>query len=385
MKNLKLSLGALLICSSMSVLADDSLSLTGYFRAGTGITLDSSETSDNVEEKNENFLGRMGNEYNTWINLDVHKSITGKNGAKVELTAEAYGWLKDPEDSGPWAGDNGYGADTGAFYVGEVSAKFSNLDFLPSTASLKVGQMAISEDIHVLDYKFKSTAGTGVIYKDENKQLAFMVNSDRNTKAIDGEYSIGKIDTKLTISQSLTSNDSSISGLLAYNQKSFLGLSEGTTKYILQAGAGVTAGNLSRNYVSNVDGSAYRFIIDGHGTAGNLILNPVLWAETTDYGDTSKKMYTSVSMGGRITQPITENLQMMYETFVNQSENYQGADLKDGITYKVAVGPGVQIDIGEWVRPTARFTLTYIGGEKSITGFTKNGELRLGTQFEAWF
>ncbi len=53
--------------------------------------------------------------------------------------------------------------------------------------------------------------------------------------------------------------------------------------------------------------------------------------------------------------------------------------------YKLAAGPAIQLGMGEWVRPVARFTLTYVGGDKAITGLSKDGELRLGTQFESWF
>lgn len=380
----KLGLTALLVCASTTAMADDSLTWTGYMRAGTGINSDGG-----VEGTNENFLGRFGNEYNTWVNSTLHKKITGADGSWAELTLDAYGWVEDPETTGPWASGSSatVTTDNGSFYIGETSVKFGGLDFLPKGSTLRVGQMGLSEDIHVLDYKFKNVGGTGAVYNANNAnklQLAVFVNEDRGTKAIDGEYTIGNIDTKLTVSQDLEESDASVSAMVAYNQKKMLGILPGSTKYIAQVGLGVTAGNVNKNYVDNVDGSAYRFIVDGHGTAGKLIVNPVLWMEGTSYGDDTKENYTSITVGGRITQPITNNLEMMYEGFINAKENNKGADV-DGTQFKLAAGPAVQLGMGEWVRPVARFTVTYIGGDKDITGLDKDSEVRLGSQFEAWF
>lgn len=382
--NVKLGLTALLICASTTAMADDSFTWTGYMRAGTGINSDGG-----VEGVNENYLGRFGNEYNTWVNSTLHKKITGANGSWAELTLDAYGWVEDPEVSGPWAAGSSdtVTTDNGSFYIGETSVKFGGLDFLPKGATLKVGQMAISEDIHILDYKFKSTTGTGAIYNSNqaNKfQLAVLVDEGRGTKSVDGEYTIGNIDTKLTVSQDLEKSDASVSAMVAYNQKKMLGMLPGSTKYIAQLGLGVTAGNVNRNYVNNVDGSAYRFIVDGHGTLGKVSLNPVLWVEGTSYGDDTLDNYTSITAGGRVTQAITNNLEMMYEGFVNAKENVGGADV-DGTQYKLSAGPAIQLGMGEWVRPVARFTVTYIGGDQDITGLDKDSEVRLGSQFEAWF
>ena len=66
--NVKLGLTALLICASTTAMADDSFTWTGYMRAGTGINPDGG-----VEGVNENYLGRFGNEYNTWVNSTLHK------------------------------------------------------------------------------------------------------------------------------------------------------------------------------------------------------------------------------------------------------------------------------------------------------------------------
>ena len=383
--NLKLALTALFVCATTTALADDSLTWTGYMRAGTGINSDGG-----VEGTNENYLGRLGNEYNTWVDSKLSKKFTGTNGSYAEILLDAYGWVEDSETSGPWASGSSYTttSDNGSFYIGETSVKFGGLDFLPKDATLKVGYMGLTEDIHVLDYKFKNVGGTGAVYNSNtsNKlQLAAFVNEDRGTQAVDGEYSIGNIDTKLTVSQKLTNSDSSISAMVAYNQKKMLGILPGSTKYIAQYGIGVTAGNVSKNYVDNKDGSGYRFIVDGHSSIGKLALNPVLWVEGTNFGDDSLKNYSSITAGGRISQGITNNLEFMCEAFVNNVENKSGTDTNDGNQYKIAAGPAIQLDLGEWVRPVARFTVTYIGGDKVITGLTKDSEFRLGTQFEAWF
>lgn len=377
--NLKLGLTALFICASTAAMADDSFAWTGYMRTGTAL---SSDKSTDVESVNEKAIGRYGNEFNTWLTSTMHKTMTSPNGAKAELTLDGNVFINDAETSMAAAG-------SGAFYVGEVSIKFSGLDFLPKDATLKFGEMAINQDIHALDYKFKNTTGTGVIYKDGNNQFALMVDEGRGTKAIDVEHNIGNIETKITASQKIANSDSSVSAMVAYNQNKLLGVLPGTTKYVAQFGIGVGTTNgdvsLSRNCVDNKDGSAYRFIIDGHGTAGKLIINPVLWAEGVNYGDNTLKNYTSISAGARVTQPITNNLQMMYEGFVNAKENNQGTATADGVQYKIAAGPAVQLEMGEWVRPVARITATYIGGDKEITGLSKDSELRLGSQFELWF
>lgn len=382
MKNLKLGLAALFICSTVAAFADDSLAWTGYMRAGAGITSDAG-----VEGINENYLGRFGNEYNTWVNSKLNKKFTGTDGSWAAIALDAYGWVEDPSNTGPWAGKSSatVTSDNGSFYIGETSVTFGKLDFLPEEAILKVGQFGVSEDIHVLDYKFKNVGGTGVRYQNKNLALGLFINESYGTKAIDGEYSTGNIQTKLTVAQKLENSDSSVSAMIAYNQKKLLGVLPGSTKYIAEAGVGVTSNKLCVNTVTDKRDSGLRLIVDGHSDMGKLIVNPVIWFETTNYGDDSKDMYSSLTAGGRVTQKITNNLEMMYEGFVDTVANKGGTASKDGVQYKLAAGPAIQLKMGEWVRPVARFAVTYIGGDKDITGLTKTSEVRLGTQFEAWF
>ncbi|MBP9510637.1 MAG: carbohydrate porin [Fusobacteriaceae bacterium] len=256
---LKLGLTAILICASTTAMADDSFSWTGYMRTGTAI---SSDKSTNVESVNEKAIGRYGNEFNTWISSTMNKTFTSSNGAKAELVLGANIYIDDGE-AAMLGGDAYAFGGAGGYYLGEASINFSGLDFLPKDATLKIGEMAINQDVNALDYKFKNTTGTGVIYKNKNNQLAFMVDELRGTNAIDIEHNIGNIETKATISQKIANTDSSVSAMVAYNQNKLLGILPGMTKYVAQFGVGVgtTGGDvsLSRNCVDNKDGSAYRF------------------------------------------------------------------------------------------------------------------------------
>ncbi len=398
-KKIKLGIMALLLVSS--TYADDSFSWNLYMRAGTGINLDSSEqetastNSTGTESKNVTALGRFGNEYDTWITSTLTKKITAQNGSWAEIKlAESY------SSSDPEASSN--------FYLDEASVKMGGLDFLPNGATIKAGKFGLSEDIHALDYKFKSVGGTGISYQKDKMKLTFMINEDNTisntaagkiitgeyksqTKAIDFENSYGNFDAKLTLSQRLTSSDSSVSGLIAYNQKKLLGIAPGTTKYIAEIGKGVGMRQdgvvlLSRNMVTNKDDMAWRFVIDGHSDLGKWIINPVVWAESVDFDNkTNLETHTSITAGGRLTQKLTNNLEMVYEGFMNNTQNKLGVENADGTQYKISAGPVIQLQMGEWVRPAIRLSATYIGGEKKITGLTEDSELRAGMQFETWF
>lgn len=398
--NLKLGLASIFLCSTMTAMADDSFSWNTYMRAGTGITLDSSEqeTKSNSGTGTEAFravnLGRFGNEYDTWITSTMSKKVTNANGSWAETKLAASYSSSDPETSS-------------SFYLDTASIKMGGLDFLPKGATVTAGKIGLSEDIHALDYKFKSIGGTGISYQKGKLALTFMVNEDNTiateatkiitggvksqTKAIDFENSYGNIDTKLTISQKLTNSDSSISGLVAYNQKKLLGILPGSTKYIAELGKGVGMRAdgvvlLSRNMVTNKDDTAWRFIIDGHSDLGKLIINPVVWAESVNFDNTTNLLtHTSITAGARVTQKLSNNLEMIYEGFVNNTQNRLGVDTADGTQYKIAAGPAFQLQMGEWTRPVIRLSITDIGGDKKVTGLSKESEMRAGMQFETWF
>lgn len=398
MKNFKFGLAALLAISSLSY-ADDSFSWNTYMRAGTGLSLDSSVQKDKqktasaygasyngTEATNTQELGRFGNEYDMWITSTMSKKVTSKNGSWAETKLSLSISSGDPEVSSIANG-------TGYTYLDEASVKMGGLDFLPNGATLKVGKFGLSEDIHALDYKFKSVGGTGIAYKKDKLQLGFFVNESNGTgtKAIDFENSYGNFDTKVTLTQNLANDDSSISGLVAYNQKKLLGILPGTTKYIAELGKGVGMRAdgiiyLSRNtYISDKDDTAWRFIVDGHSDLGKWVVNPVVWAESYNPNASNKSTFTRLIAGGRVTQKLTNNLEMIYEGFVANDQNRLCVATADGTQYKISAGPSIQLDMGEWVRPVIRLSLTEIGGDKKVTGLKKDSELRAGVQFETWF
>lgn len=336
--NLKLGLAALFICTSITAMADDSLTWHSYMRTGMGFSSDKA-----VEATNINQLGRAGNETDTYIASSLTKKIEGKDGAWADVNLSMIASLEDPENTGrefyALTGDA-----KGAFYLGESNVVFGGLDFLPKGATLKFGNSGFNESLGALDINIKSVLGTGVFYNSNNAnkfQLAFLVNeyepsintgvygmqfkkdTEVKTKLIHAEYSVGKIDTTLTVAQKLDNSNSAVTGSIAYTQYKMLGILPGFTKYTAQisSGAGAYPGTvgLVMSGVDDVEGtSAYRFIVDGHGNLGKLSLNPVLLTEGVNYGDdNTKESYSTISAGAKVMQPITKNLQMVYEGFVN--------------------------------------------------------------------
>ena len=84
-----------------------------------------------------------------------------------------------------------------------------------------------------------------------------------------------------------------------------------------------------------------------------------------------------------------DGLRGTYELHDGRPGGYSWHDViataDDGLVYKVAAGPAIQLEASPWVRPVIRLSAAIIGGDKVITGFEDENEIRLGAQFETWF
>ena len=107
--------------------------------------------------------------------------------------------------------------------------------------------------------------------------------------------------------------------------------------------------------------------------------------ESTDRDAAGKKVETGLFAGVSATQKINDNLSMVYEVNINDTQNKDGVDGVSGIAYKVAAGPALQLEVNEWVRPIMKVSAAVVGGDKGISGLTKDSEVRVGYQLEAWF
>jgi maltoporin len=94
---------------------------------------------------------------------------------------------------------------------------------------------------------------------------------------------------------------------------------------------------------------------------------------------------SNITAGGRVTAKVTENLSLITEGFINNVTNQWGTKEQNGGQYKLAAGPTIQLEAGEWARPVIRATAAIIGGDKKITGLNKDVDLRYGCQYEVWF
>ncbi|MBN1468617.1 MAG: carbohydrate porin [Fusobacteriaceae bacterium] len=396
----KLTLTALFTFFSTLVFADDSFSWNGYYRAGLG--MDEELVNKNKSDGEVNSLGRFGLEYDDFVAGVFSKkwSDDKEQWAKFNFAFNTFDYTST--NNNPL---NSSGGKINTLNASDTYVEMGGLTFLPKDSSIWVGKRRTTNGIDLLDLNYRKFNGHGIGYSSKNFDLAFYkelnsgdMGEGADVIAVDSILKTGNIKlegtfTKSTTDTSSTYNgnkkgDTSVSLLAEYKNKKFIGLSSGNTTYRLQVGKGVTSNKLSMSVITDEKDEAYRLTIDGNTMKKNWLFNTVINYESSKV-DSKDITYTTLTFIGKGTQKINENISMIYEAGVAEKENINLSGTinknNDGLTYKIAAGPAIQMNSMPWIRPIIRTTVAIVGGDKEVTGFKENTEIRLGAQFETYF
>lgn len=397
----RLLLASLLICATTSVYADDSFSWSGYYRAGLGISDDLSNINKNSDEVHS--LGRYGLEYDDFVAASLSKKWTDNKGqwAKYTFTYNVFDYSEDGTNA-----VNTYGTKVNTLDNCDNYVEMGGLNFLPKDSSIWVGKRRVAFGIDLLDEDYKKINGRGIGYSSKNfdfniyKELesgdmgeyADVITVDSSLKiktfTLEGTFTKATEDSSNTYLDSTKKGEVSTSILAEYRSNKFLGITEGNTTYRVQAGKGVTSDNLNMAVITDEKDTSYRATIEGSTMKNTWMFHSVLNLESTK-DDSVDITYSTLSLVGRGTQKLSDNVSMIYEAGLTNKTNLDlegntDADA-DGIVYKIAAGPAIQMNSMPWVRPIIRTTVAVVGGEKKVTGYDENSEIRLGAQFETYF
>lgn len=391
-KNLKLGLLAILTCMSTSAFAaDDSLQIHGYVMNGSDFSNESGRSTvalhrdPNGDPRGK--LGDFGNVYwhDYFTSLNVNKKWTAKDGSWADYTYELIT----------------YGNKT--VEAGQSYARFGGLSFLPKDANVWAGRRNLSIRDGVFAYNLKDVGLDAAIgYDGKNLDVTLgYVQADwghavKSRDVVDASYTIGKAEVGVTYVQELEEEatpvfpgdtKSSMSAYGAYNMDKFLGVMPGNTRIMAQVGKGVIAQYLNTSRLDNSadEDTSMRVTLNGrYDGIKDVSIKPSVILESTNRDAAGTEVETSLFAGANISQKINDKIVMHYEANLNNTTNKNGGT-DDGTAYKIAVGPSLQIESLEWVRPMITVNVALVGGDKAITGLSKDSEVRFGYQMEAWF
>jgi len=399
-KKLKLGLLALFMCASTATFADDSFQWHGYMRGSMGMDTDFANLNKVDEEVHT--LGRYGSEYDNFINSSLSKRWTDDKGQWAQYNFSFSVFDYSNEYTNP---TNDYGL-VNTLDASDSYVEMGGLNFLPKDSSIWLGKRRVASGIDLLDLDYKKISGQGFgfssksfdigLYKELDSgdmgEYADIVAIDATYKlqglSVEGTFTKATVDSTIPFIDSTKKGDSSVSILAEYKSNNFIGTLPGNTKYRAQFGKGVTADKLNMSVITDEKDTSYRFTVDGTTMTKNWTLNTLVNLESSK-DDSLDLKYSNLSVIARGTDRLTDNLSMIYEAGISNKTNINLAGIvdnnNDGTTYKLAAGPAIQLNTMPWIRPILRFSAEVIGGEKKVTGFDKENELRFGAQFETWF
>jgi maltoporin len=191
--------------------------------------------------------------------------------------------------------------------------------------------------------------------------------------------------------------------LIGYKLPGFFGASQGNSKVILQAGAGLASRNLLGASINTynaytlydtpggADGLAAeqvegdtseRLILTGDTKVGPFQLFPNLLIQLNQEEDGDDDMLVAFAM--REVLPLTKHFSLAFETGIDYLDSDDGVD-NDGITYKITMAPTWTVNTGEGPSPEIRLLLSYFGGDDE-RGFSEGYDGFVGgIQCDLWW
>jgi len=374
-------------------------------------------------------VGRLGNENNTYVELNLEQKTRLANGATTRFKV----MLADGQQS-----YNDWTADSSELNIRQAFVELGNLPTFTGAfdnATLWAGKRFDRDnfDIHWLDSDVVFLAGTGggiydVQWSDNIKSnfslygrnfgdIETIDNTIENyivtANTFSGPFQFmlsglrAKDNDDRTNSARRTSQagDKGFHSMLAWHGESFYGFREGTAKAALLYGHGLGAEVKGIGSDGNLTEQADTWRVATYGMSSlskNWHLAPALLAQQSKDRYIKGDDYRWITLNARLMQDITENFMLAYEG------SYQYMDLKpmgykdrqdvSGGFYKLTFAPTFKVgDMGNFLsRPEIRFFASWMDWDKSLDryanddafgagGFTAGGEWNFGIQMETWF
>jgi maltoporin len=393
---LALSLG------SQALMADDSIEFHGYIRSGFAVNQDLlNAAKDNSNGGvSSNLIGRLGNEDDSWVESELVKKITSDDGTWAKLhvgTAFSSTEVTQPLKTSEVKSTTAY-VELGGFGFDPEAVFF-------------VGKKGNSEDIHIMDFKWRKIDGAGIgvsgalgglldvnlLTSGNTTETATVpLNLDVRYKLlpnlqVEGAAAYAKDATKAA---SGGSADHGFQGAVVYYWDKFYGL-PGWMTVAAQVGSGMYGAGTSNwnalgqlgNIWTKQDSMAYRLVTSGTGTFDVVDVAAGLWGEYDTHGSGTDP-YTVVAGAVRPAWKLSKNFSLVGE--VGGSEQWNKSISTSALaSYKVTIAPTLALDSGVGARPQLRVFATYVGQDKALglisADGTKDHEIKFGVQTEVWW
>jgi len=378
-------------------------------------------------------VGRLGNENNTYVELNLEHNQTMASGA----TSRYKVMLADGQRS-----YNDWTADTSSLNVRQAFVELGSLPTFTGPwkdSTLWAGKRFDRDnfDIHWLDSDIIFLAGTGGGIYDvkwgDNLKSNFSLYG-RNFDDLQNHHGddtrienyivtannfAGPFQWMLSGLRAKNNQDRINSGtqgnanaadtgfhtMLAYHGDSFYGLREGTSKTALLYGHGLGAEVKSLGSDGQLTDNANTLRLATYGiTALNKdwSIAPAILAQQSKDRYVSGDDYKWVTFNTRLIQKITENFELAYEGSYQymdlDPQGFNNYNKVKGGFYKLTFAPTFKVgDISNMLsRPEIRFFATYMDWSKELDnysrsdsfgtdGFTAGGQWNFGIQMETWF
>jgi len=378
-------------------------------------------------------VGRLGNEDDTYMRIDLSKELYAQNGTRSKFTVSIADGV---ESSNDWT------ADDSNLNVRQV---FTELDHLAAfkgnsvveNATLWAGKRFDRDnfDIHWLDSDVIFLAGTGGGIYDVQMNKNWRSNYSLIGRNY-GDFSEDGIDADvesyiLTSNQffdngqwqwmfnaigskkndigtrsneaGLTPADSGLHSMLVNHQKNFFG-KEGFFKTALLYGQGLGAEvkNVGSDGELIEEARAVRLALYGETPiAPGWRIGPSLLAEQSKDRYVKGDNYAWMTLNMRLANAINRNFEMAYEvswqTMDLDPKGYLQRNAVDGDFWKFTIAPTFKPDVGELLtRPELRVFASFMDWSSDLDGystqdsfgktdFNAGGVWQYGIQMETWF
>ncbi|MGA8137159.1 MAG: carbohydrate porin [Pseudomonas gingeri] len=378
-------------------------------------------------------VGRLGNEDDTYMRMDLSKEIYAQNGTRSKFTVSIADGVESAND---WtAGESNLNVRQVFTELDHIAAFKGNSVFENST--LWAGKRFDRDnfDIHWLDSDVVFLAGTGGGIYDVQMNKDWRSNYSLIGRTY-GDFSLGGIDAKVQ-SYILTSNqffedgewqwmfnaigskkndfgtrtneaglspaDSGLHSMLANHQKNFFGR-EGFFKTALLYGQGLGAEvkNIGSDGELISDARTLRLALYGETpVAPGWRIGPSLLAEQSKSRYVEGDDYRWLTLNMRLANAINSNFEMDYEvswqTMNLDPKGYLQRNAVNGNFWKFTVAPTFKPDVGDLLtRPELRVFASFMNWSSDLdrystsgsfgkTDFGAGGVWQYGIQMETWF
>lgn len=375
-------------------------------------------------------VGRLGNEPDTYLEMNLEKRTTLNNGATTHYKVMVADGQRTYND---WT------ASTTDLNVRQAFAELGSLPAFSGAfkdATLWAGKRFDRDnfDIHWIDSDIIFLAGTGAgvydvkwapgvksnfsIYGRSFGSVDNVNNNIQNYILTSNNY-FGKVQWMISgmkakdnnaVVNTGTNGDNAAANkgyhtMLAYHGDSFYGLRDGTFKAAILFGKGLGAEVKNLGSDSNLLDSAKTVRLATYGTtklSDNWSIAPAILAQTSKDRYIDGDKYNWATFNARLVQEINQNFALAYEGSYQymdlDPQGYNSYNAVKGGFYKLTFAPTFKAgDIANFFsRPELRVFASYMDWKKELdnysssdafgkTGFTAGGVWNFGVQMETWF